>query len=185
LPPPSRSTIVPRTTSPRLPIATVVAIAGALIVSVILVATGVIPTGLSANRPVGGGSGKHVQFFLQGHITSRSGCQGEYYSAAPKVGESGNFLGEMWLVGGVLYGTDTSSSNSLYRGSLHNDGSFQLVWTQATPNGEKQRIDAVITTNGRNITGTYDTVFLSGCLLHLKIDQGDLLSNATIGTLRG
>jgi len=141
--------------------------------------TGVSP-GINGGR-VSGGSGQHVDYYLSGRIISRSGCQGEFFRDAPKVGETHNLLEKMWLAGGVLHSTnDYGVSPPEYQGTLNKDGSFKLAWTQGDADGEKQAINGIINPDGQHISATWDSIFLVGCVLHLKSDEGHFLSGGSI-----
>jgi hypothetical protein len=149
----------------------------AAIAAVIAFAVGAQPTNPA---PVTGGSGLHTDYFLEGVIVSRSGCQGAFYDVAPKVGAYHNLLEQMWLSGGVLHSTNGEGYSPEYTGTLHVAGSFQLAWTVATPSGEKGRVDGQISPDGQHITGTWDWVFTDGCVNHMKITEGHFLSGGSI-----
>jgi len=160
-------------------------------IALIVIATGIctlggrIPTGsgpsASPGAAVTGGSGQHTQYFLDGVIVSRSGCVGVFYDSAPKVGAATNLLEEMWLSGGVLHSSNGTGYSPAYTGTLHVDGSFQLVWTVATPSGDKGRVDGQISRDGQRISGTWDWVFTDGCVNHMKITEGHFLSGGAVG----
>jgi hypothetical protein len=159
-------------------------------IAVVVIATGICtlggrtPTGsgpsTSPGAAVTGGSGLHTDYFLEGVIVSRSGCQGTFYDSAPKVGAYHNLLEQMWLSGGVLHSTNGGGYSPDYTGTLHVAGSFQLVWTVATPSGDKGRVDGQISPDGQHITGTWDWVFTDGCVNHMKITEGHFLSGGSI-----
>jgi len=134
----------------------------------------------SSAATVTGGSGTRMQYFLDGTITSRSGCEGEFFNAAPKPGGTHNLLEEMWLSDGILHSTNGGGYSSEYTGTLSKDGSFHLVWTTPSPGGEKGRIDGQLSADGAHITGTWDWVFTSGCVNHMRITDGHFLSNGRL-----
>src|SRR5437016_4131840 len=92
------------------------------------------------------------------------------------VGETHNLLEKMWLAGGVLHSTNYfGNSGPEYQGSLNKDGSFKLTWTRGDADGEKQAISGIINADGEHISATWDSIFLVGCVLHLKSDEVALL----------
>jgi hypothetical protein len=141
-------------------------------------------SGDSGAASVRGGSGRHVSYYIEGVIVSRKGCEGVFYRSAPTPGGTGNVLHEMWLSDGILHSTNGGGYSTEYTGILKGDGSFHLVWTGASPSGEKARIDGTIKQDG-TITGTWDGVFTNGCVNHFLITRGHLMSNNTLRDLTG
>jgi len=139
----------------------------------------VVSPGINEGR-VSGGSGQHVEYYLSGRIISRSDGEGTFFQSAPKVGATGNLLEKMWLTGGVLHSTNGNGYSPEYQGTLNKDGTFKLVWTRGDPDGEKQQISGIINADAKHISATWDSIFLVGCALHLKSDEGHFLSGGSI-----
>ncbi len=125
----------------------------------------------SGTSPLAGGNLHRIYYYVQGTITSRDGCKGEFYSAAPKVGGTTNEAGDMWLSGGVLHATGSDTPYNNYVGRLSSDGSFTM---RAESNGVAATIQGRIASDGA-ITGTYVWPFMKGCIDHVKLTKGSHL----------
>jgi len=129
-----------------------------------------------------GTSKSRLSYYVEGVMTSRTGCEGEFYSAAPKPGSTGLFLMQIWLADGVLAAAAGIDRAATDKGSLRTDGSFQLIAIEPSPAGERGRVDGRIAADG-SITAEWDSVFLRGCVTHYKSTRGRLMSGDKLADL--
>jgi hypothetical protein len=129
------------------------------------------------------GEGNHLDFDILGSVVSNSTCKSD---SPPAIGETGHMIETIWLDNAVLHLTNQWPGSDVYGGSytgtLGRDGTFHLMWTGATPKGEKQRIDGRIAADGQ-ITGEWDGVIENGCVVHYRITSGELLWGAKLHDL--
>jgi hypothetical protein len=129
-----------------------------------------------------GTSKTRLSYYIEGVITSRTGCTGAFFSSAPQPGSTGNLLLQIWLADGVLGSAAGIDRAATFQGRLRTDGSFHLIAVEPSANGERGRIDGRIAADG-SMTATWDSVFLSGCVNHFKSTRGRLMTGATLADL--